>query len=307
MPEDRFPRDELGDSAGRLTFDEIERAARAFVRVGVRKLRLTGGEPLLRRGLPELIESLARIDGVEDLALTTNGSLLSRHAASLRAAGLKRLTISLDTLDPRRFRDLSGGRGEIGAVLEGIAAAEAVGFDAIKFNCVVQRGVNENDVLPLLDHFRGSRHVVRFIEYMDVGTCNGWREEHVVPSSELRARIAARWPLRALDAGYRGEVAQRYVYADNGGEIGFVSSVSEPFCGDCHRGRLSADGQLYTCLFSASGHDLRTLLRAGTSEETLVTAITRIWSDRRDRYSEQRHELREQGALPHVEMYAIGG
>ena len=307
MPEDKFPRDEQGDSAGRLSFDEIERAARAFVRVGVRKLRLTGGEPLLRRGLPELVERLHRIEGVEDLALTTNGSLLARHVAALRAAGLKRLTISLDTLDPARFRALSGGRGDISDVLEGIAAAEAAGFDAIKFNCVVQRGVNEDDVQPLLQRFRGTRHIVRFIEYMDVGTCNGWREEEVVSAAELRERIGARWPLRALDAGYRGEVAQRYVYADGAGEVGFVASVSEPFCGDCHRGRLSADGQLYTCLFAASGHDLRTLLRAGASEDTLVAAIAHVWSGRSDRYSERRHELREHGATRHVEMYAIGG
>ncbi len=307
MPEDRFPHDELGDSAGRLSFDEIERTARAFVRVGVRKLRLTGGEPLLRRGLPQLVERLTRIDGVEDLALTTNGSLLARHAAALHAAGLKRLTVSLDTLDPQRFRELSGGRGEVAAVLEGIDAATAAGFAAIKINCVVQRNVNEDDVLPLLERFRGTFHVVRFIEYMDVGTCNGWREDQVLASSELRARIAARWPLRVLDAGYRGEVAQRYVYADGGGEIGFVSSVSEPFCGDCHRGRLSADGQLYTCLFAASGHDLRTLLREGASEDTLVAAISGIWSARTDRYSERRHELRELGANRHVEMYAIGG
>jgi cyclic pyranopterin phosphate synthase len=307
MPEDRYPHDEIGDSAARLDFDEIERLARAFVRVGVRKLRLTGGEPLLRRHLPELVARLARIDGLEDLALTTNASLLERQAKALRGAGLMRLTVSLDTLDPQRFAQLSGGRGDVAQVLRGIAAAEAAGFDAIKFNCVVQRGVNEGDVLPLLQRFRGTRHVLRFIEYMDVGTCNGWREEQVVPSLELRAMIEAQWPLRALDAGYRGEVAQRYAYADGAGEIGFVSSVSTPFCGDCHRGRLSADGQLYTCLFAAQGHDLRALLRGGADDDALVAAITRIWSQRGDRYSERRHELRRQGAQKHIEMYAIGG
>jgi GTP 3',8-cyclase len=307
MPEDRYPHDEIGDSAARLDFDEIERVARAFVRVGVRKLRLTGGEPLLRRHLPELVARLARIDGLEDLALTTNASLLERQAKALREAGLMRLTVSLDTLDPQRFAQLSGGRGDIAQVLRGIAAAEAAGFDAIKFNCVVQRGVNEQDVLPLLQRFRGTRHVLRFIEYMDVGTCNGWREEQVVPSAELRAMIEARWPLRAIDAGYRGEVAQRYAYADGAGEIGFVSSVSAPFCGDCHRGRLSADGQLYTCLFAAQGHDLRALLRGGADDDALVAAIARIWSQRGDRYSERRHELRRQGAQKHIEMYAIGG
>jgi GTP 3',8-cyclase len=307
MPEDRYPHDEVGDSASRLSFDEIERAARAFVAAGVRKLRLTGGEPLLRRGLPQLVERLAAIEGVEDLALTTNGSLLARQAEALRRAGLRRLTISLDTLDPTRFHQLSGGRGDIAEVFAGIEAAEAAGFDAIKFNCVVQRGVNEDDVLPLLERFRGTRHVVRFIEYMDVGTCNGWREEQVVGSAELRARIIERWPLQAVNAGYRGEVAQRWRYADGAGEIGFVSSVTEPFCGDCHRGRLSADGKLYTCLFAAHGHDLRPLLAADAPPGELDAAIARIWTNRGDRYSELRHQLREQGAPAHVEMYAIGG
>jgi cyclic pyranopterin phosphate synthase len=307
MPEERFPRDEIGDSAGRLSFAEIERVARAFVRAGVRKLRLTGGEPLLRRGLPELVARLDRIEGIEDLALTTNASLLARHAQALRAAGLRRLTISLDSLDPVRFRKFSGGRGELSDVLAGIAAAEDAGFPSIKFNCVVQRGVNEDDVLPLLQRFRGTPHVVRFIEYMDVGTCNGWRAEDVVASNELRERIHAQWPLQPLGADYRGEVAERWAYSDGQGEIGFVSSVSAPFCGDCHRGRLSADGQLYTCLFSARGHDLRTLLRAGASEDKLYDEIERVWSARADRYSERRRELRDAGATDHVEMYAIGG
>jgi cyclic pyranopterin phosphate synthase len=307
MPEERYPHDEPGDSQMRLSFDEIERAARAFARVGVRKLRLTGGEPLLRRGLPDLIARLVRIEGIEDLALTTNGSLLARQARALREAGLKRLTVSLDTLDPARFRALSGGRGEVSDVLEGVAAAAAVGFSSIKFNCVVQRGVNEDDVLPLLERFRGTPHVVRFIEYMDVGTCNGWREDQVVSSATLRQRIAARWPLRELGADYRGEVAERHAYVDGAGEIGFVSSVTAPFCGDCHRARLSADGQLYTCLFAASGHDLRTALRGGAGEDEMIELIARIWSARDDRYSEVRQALRRDGAPEHVEMYRIGG
>jgi cyclic pyranopterin phosphate synthase len=307
MPADRFPDGETGDSASRLDFDEIERIVRAFARAGVRKLRLTGGEPLLRRGLPTLIERLARVDGIDDLALTTNASLLARHAQALRDAGLRRLTISLDTLDPDRFKALSGGRGDIADVLDGVAAAERAGFDSIKFNCVVQRGVNEDDVLPLLDRFRGTRHVVRFIEYMDVGTCNGWREQDVVASAALRERIAARWPLHPIQAGYRGEVAERWAYDDGAGEIGFVSSVSAPFCGDCHRGRLSADGKFFTCLFAADGHDLRTPLRSGAGEDELFEAIARIWGQRSDRYSERRQELRERGATRHVEMYAIGG
>jgi cyclic pyranopterin phosphate synthase len=307
MPADRFPLDEQGDRASRLSFDEIERLVRLFARAGARKLRLTGGEPLLRRGLPTLIERLARIEGIEDLALTTNASLLARHAAALRAAGLRRLTISLDTLDPERFRRLSGGRGDLSDVLDGIAAAEAAGFDSIKFNCVVQRDVNEDDVMVLLERFRGTRHVVRFIEYMDVGTCNGWREAQVVTSAELRERIARRWPLQPRQAGYRGEVAERWDYIDGAGEIGFVSSVSAPFCGDCHRARLSADGRLYTCLFAADGHDLRALLRGGASDETLAATLAAVWERRSDRYSERRSELRAGGANRHVEMYAIGG
>jgi cyclic pyranopterin phosphate synthase len=307
MPEDRYPQDEIGDRAGRLDFDEIERIARAFAQTGVRKLRLTGGEPLLRRGLPELVARLVRIEGIEDLALTTNGSLLARHARALREAGLQRLTISLDTLDPERFHQLSGGRGELRDVLDGIAAAEQAGFGSIKFNCVVQRGENEDDVLALVERFRGTGHVVRFIEYMDVGTCNGWRAEQVVPSAQLRERIASRWPVHALDAGYRGEVAERFAFDDGAGEVGFVSSVSTPFCGDCHRARLSADGKLYTCLFAASGHDLRGMLRDGADEPALVAEIERLWSRRGDRYSELRSQLGAGDSPGHVEMYAIGG
>lgn len=300
MPEESYPDDAPLGADGRLGFDEIERAARAFVALGVRKLRLTGGEPLLRKNLPTLVARLAAIDGIEDLALTTNGSLLAAQAQALRDAGLCRLTISLDSLDATRFHELSGGRGELDSVLAGIAAAEAAGFGSIKFNCVVQRGVNEDDAIVLADHFRGTPHVLRYIEYMDVGTCNGWRRERVVPSAELRDRIGARWPLRALDANYRGEVAARYAYADGGGEIGFVSSVSAPFCGDCHRARLSADGKLYTCLFAASGHDLRPSLG---DDESLRERLAELWNARADRYS----ELRGAASHKHVEMYLIGG
>ena len=308
MPEDRYPRDDIGDSSTRLSFDEIERMVRAMVPLGVRKLRLTGGEPLLRRNLAALVERLARIDGIDDLALTTNGSLLARHARALRDAGLRRLTVSLDTLDPARFAQLSGGRGKIGDVLEGIAAAEAAGFASVKLNCVVQRGVNESDVLPLLERFRGTGHVVRFIEYMDVGTCNGWRAERVVPSRDLHARIDAAWPLAAVTPAYRGEVAERYRYVDGGGEIGFVSSVSAPFCGDCHRARISADGKLFTCLFAGEGHDLRDVLRAAdASDSALGERIAGLWMQRGDRYSELRQSQRGAGATRHVEMYAIGG
>lgn len=303
MPADRIPDDYGLDAAGRLSFDQIETLARVAAGLGATKLRITGGEPLLRRGLAGLIERLARIEGLDDLAMTTNGSLLARHAAALRAAGLRRITVSLDALDPEQFRALSGGRGEVADVLAGIAAAEAAGFGPLKINCVVQRGVNDDQVLPLVAHFRGSGHVLRFIEYMDVGTCNGWRREGVVPSAELRDRIHARWPLRALDANYRGEVAERHAFDDGGGEVGFVSSVTAPFCGDCHRARVSADGQLYTCLFSSQGLDLRPALVQG--DAALAARLADIWSQRADRYSELRGSARAQRR--HVEMFLVGG
>jgi GTP 3',8-cyclase len=308
MPEDQFAEDSVFLSKSeRLRFEEIERIARAFVALGVRKLRLTGGEPLLRRDLPQLVRMLRRIPGVEDLALTTNGVLLPRLAAALREAGLMRLTVSLDTLDAPTFHTLSGGRGEVGEVLDGIAAAEAAGFDRIKLNCVVMRGVNDMQVLDLLERFRGTRHVVRFIEYMDVGTLNHWRGDLVVPSAELIARIDARWPLRVLERNYRGEVAERHEFVDGGGEVGFISSVSQPFCGDCSRARLSADGRMYTCLFARDGHDLRTALRGGSSDDELAAAIAGHWTGRADRYSERRAEMRATGDDRKVEMFAIGG
>ena len=303
MPAERVPDDYGMDAAARLSFDEIETLVRGFARLGVRKLRLTGGEPLLRRRLPELVARLAAIDGIDDLALTTNGALLARQARALREAGLRRITISLDALDPALFRALSGGRGALSDVLAGIAAAEEAGFDRIKFNCVVQRGVNEGQVLPLVERFRGSGHIVRFIEYMDVGTCNGWDVARVLPSADLRDRIHARWPLHPLDPNYRGEVASRYAFDDGAGEVGFVSSISAPFCGDCHRARVSADGRLYTCLFAADGTDLRPVLRDG--DAALADHVANLWTRRGDRYS----ELRGRGGASrrHVEMFLVGG
>jgi len=307
MPEDQYAHDHVFLAKDqRLRFEEIERITRAFVRLGVRKLRLTGGEPLLRRELPELVRILAQIPQVEDLALTTNGVLLPRFAQALRDAGLKRLTVSLDSLDPATFHRLSGGRGQVEEVLAGIAAAEAAGFTQIKLNCVVMRGVNDTQVLDLIERYRGTRHIVRFIEYMDVGTLNGWRPDFVVPSAELIERIATRWPLQPLERNYGGEVAQRYAFADGAGEIGFISSVSQPFCGDCSRARLSADGKLYTCLFAQSGFDLREPLRAGASDEQLAALVAQRWAQRADRYSEQRAQLRARGG-DKVEMFAIGG
>ncbi len=307
MPEDQYPRDhEFLSKAERLRFEEIERLATVFAGLGVHKLRLTGGEPLLRRDLPELVRKLAAIPGIDDIALTTNGSLLAANAQALRAAGLKRLTLSVDTLDPDTFRAMSGGRGDIEGVLAAIAAAERAGFGSLKINCVVMRGTNDGHVLDLLEHFRGSGHVVRFIEYMDVGTCNDWKRDLVVPSAELRAHIAERWPLVDLEPNYGSEVARRHAFADGGGEVGFISSVTEPFCGDCTRARLSADGKLYTCLFANSGHDLRGALRGGASDAELAGLIRAVWNARDDRYSELRSEATF-SAREHVEMYAIGG
>jgi len=308
MPEDRYAHDHVFlKKEERLRFEEIARIARIFAKLGVRKLRLTGGEPLLRRDLPELVRMLADIELIEDIALTTNGTLLPRFAQSLKVAGLRRLTVSLDTLDPETFRKLSGGRGEVSDVLAGIDAAEAAGFERIKLNCVVMRGVNDEQIVDVVERFRGTGHIPRFIEYMDVGTVNGWREDVVVPSAELKARIERRWPLRALDPNYRGEVAQRYAFEDGAGEIGFISSVSQPFCGDCTRGRLSADGKLYTCLFALTGNDIRGALRAGASDEELTALVSGYWQARKDRYSERRAEIRAHGEPEKVQMFSIGG
>ncbi len=308
MPEDQYAQDyEFLSKDQRLRFEEIERLARAFVALGVRKLRLTGGEPLLRRDLPHLVEQLARIPGVEDIAMTTNAVLLPKFAQALRDAGLHRLTVSLDTLDAPTFRQMSGGKGEVADVLDGIAAAERAGFAKIKLNCVVMRGVNDAQIVDLVERFRGTGHIVRFIEYMDVGTVNQWRGESVVSSAELIARIGAHWPLEPLQPNYRGEVAERYRFSDGAGEVGFISSVSQPFCGDCSRARLSADGKLYTCLFARTGYDLRAPLRAGAREAELAELIAARWAQRTDRYSEQRAELRGRGEQKHVEMFAVGG
>lgn len=302
MPADRVDDYHGLDAAARLTFDEIEVLVRAFVRVGASKLRLTGGEPLLRKGLSELVARLARIDGLTDIALTTNGALLARHAHALRQAGLGRITVSLDALEPTLFRELSGGRGDIGDTLAGIEAASAAGFTPIKLNCVVQRDVNEDEVPALVAFAREHGHVMRFIEYMDVGNCNGWRPERVVPSAELRDGIDARWPMRPVVPQYCGEVAARYAFVDGRGEIGFISSVSAPFCGDCHRARVSADGRLYTCLFAGEGHDLRPLLSAG--DAAVAGHVAALWKRRDDRYSELRTDA---GARRKVEMFLIGG
>lgn len=308
LPEDQYPEHHAFlDRQSRLSFEEIERLTRLFAGLGVRKIRLTGGEPLLRRELPLLVRWLARIPGIADIAMTTNGTLLPRLAAELRDAGLGRITLSLDSLDPVIYRQLSGHRGEVGEALAAIAAAEAAGFGALKVNCVVMRGINDAGVVDLVERFRGTPHVPRFIEYMDVGTLNGWQRDRVVPTAELVARIDARWPLEPVERVTRHDVAERYRFVDGGGEIGFISSVSAPFCGDCTRARLSADGKLYTCLFASEGHDLRALLRAGADDAVIAASIAARWQTRDDRYSERRAELRAAGADARVEMFAIGG
>jgi cyclic pyranopterin phosphate synthase len=295
-------------SGERLSFEEIVRVARLFVQLGVRKLRLTGGEPLLRANLADLIGDLTAIPGIEDVALTTNGVLLAQHAAELKAAGLKRVTVSLDSLDREIFARMSGGLGSVEEVLDGIAHARRAGLTPIKVNAVIQRGINDSTVEGLIEHFRSTDVIVRFIEYMDVGNRNAWREELVVPSKELLARISARWPLQPLERNYRGEVAERYAFTDGHGEIGFISSVTQPFCGNCSRSRLSSDGVLYTCLFATSGTSLRDALRGGASDEQLLERIRAVWFARADRYSELRARLRETAAAsPKVEMYYIGG
>jgi cyclic pyranopterin phosphate synthase len=295
-------------SGERLSFDEIVRVARLFVQLGVRKLRLTGGEPLLRANLADLVGDLTAIPGVEDVALTTNGVLLAQHAAELKAAGLNRVTVSLDSLDPAVFTRMSGGLGSVEEVLQGLAHARRAGLAPIKVNAVIQRGINDDTVLDLVEHFRGTDVIVRFIEYMDVGNRNEWRADLVVPSKELLARIGARWPLEPLKGNYRGEVSRRYRFTDGRGEIGFISSVTQPFCGSCTRARLSSDGILYTCLFATRGTSLRDELRGGASDAHLLERIRTVWLGRADRYSELRARLREStAAQPKIEMYYIGG
>jgi GTP 3',8-cyclase len=294
-----LPRAEL------LSFEEIARLVRVFAAEGVTKIRLTGGEPLLRRNLERLVEMLTVIDGITDIALTTNGSLLARHAPALASAGLSRVTVSLDALDDETFSAINGVRVKVKTVLDGIEAAAAAGLAPIKVNMVVKRGVNDHSVSDMAEHFRAAGHTLRFIEYMDVGATNRWRLEQVVPSSEILAMLQERWPLEPVEPNYPGEVASRYSYLDGAGEVGLISSVTQPFCGGCTRARLSADGQLYTCLFAGMGHDLRAPLRDAVSDAGLAEAVRGIWTARRDRYSETRSP--EGGDAPKVEMSYIGG
>ena len=296
-----LPRAEL------LRFEEIARVTRVLTGFGVRKVRVTGGEPLVRPDLPDLIVMLAKIEGIDDLTLTTNGYLLAEHAQALADAGLRRVTVSLDSLDPTVFGAMNGRGYRPERVLEGIEAAQAAGLGPVKINAVIERGVNDHTAIDLARHFKGTRHIVRFIEFMDVGNLNHWEQTRVVPSAELIARIDAELPIEPIAPNYAGEVAERWRYRDGEGEIGFISSVSEPFCGGCTRIRLSPEGSLYTCLFGSSGADVRGPLRDGASDDDLAALLHDVWTLRADRYSELRSQLLAHGSRRKVEMYQIGG
>ncbi|MDF9662928.1 MULTISPECIES: GTP 3',8-cyclase MoaA [Bacillus] len=307
MPEEIFGPDYSFLSNDKiLSFDEIERITRIFVSLGVRKLRITGGEPLLRRGLPQLIERLNKIDGVEDIGLTTNGSLLKKFAPDLYKAGLSRVTVSLDSLEEDRFFYLNGNRSKVQRVLEGIQAAAEVGMK-IKINMVVQKGKNEQDILQMAQYFKENKHILRFIEYMDVGNYNGWELREVVSKQEIVDVIHQVMPLERIEANYAGEVATRYRYIGSDEEIGIISSVTDSFCSSCTRARISAEGKLYTCLFASKGNDLRELLRSGYSDEEITYIVRDIWNNREDRYSDERLSHTSKKRSPKIEMSHIGG
>jgi cyclic pyranopterin phosphate synthase len=306
-----MPREKFGagfqflDRKEILTFEEIIRLAGIFVSAGVEKVRLTGGEPLLRHGLPSLVQGLAGTPGLREITLTTNGSLLAEAAPALKAAGLHRLTVSLDSLDPKRFQELSDSTTTLPQVLEGLAAARAAGFPGIKLNCVLKRGMNEEDILPLAAFARDEGYNLRFIEFMDVGTGNGWCLERVVPAREVVDLIGARWPMEPVPSHHADCVAKHWRYLDGQGWLGIIASVTEPFCKGCDRARLSAAGSLYTCLFAAEGLDLKGPLRGGATDAELLALIEGRWRIRDDRYSERRTE--GSGGQPRVEMFHIGG
>ena len=307
MPEEIFGPDYSFLSNDKiLSFDEIERITRIFVSLGVRKLRITGGEPLLRRGLPKLIERLNKIDGVEDIGLTTNGSLLKKFAPDLYKAGLSRVTVSLDSLEEERFFYLNGNRSKVQRVLEGIQAAAEVGMK-IKINMVVQKGKNEQDILQMAQYFKENKHILRFIEYMDVGNYNGWDLKEVISKQEIVDTIHQVMPLERIEANYAGEVATRYRYIGSDEEIGIISSVTDSFCSSCTRARISAEGKLYTCLFASKGNDLRELLRSGYTDEEITYIVRDIWNNRDDRYSDERLSHTSKKRAPKIEMSHIGG
>ncbi|MGH0430171.1 GTP 3',8-cyclase MoaA [Bacillus hominis] len=307
MPEEIFGRDYAFLSNDKiLSFDEIERITRIFVSLGVTKLRITGGEPLLRKDLPELIQRLNKIDGVADIGLTTNGSLLKKFAPDLYKAGLSRVTVSLDSLNEERFSYLNGNRSKVKTVLAGIQAAAEVGMK-IKMNMVVQKGKNEQDIVQMAEYFKENKHILRFIEYMDVGNYNGWELGEVVSKQEILKMINEVMPLERIEANYPGEVATRYRYMGSNEEIGIISSVTDSFCSSCTRARISAEGKLYTCLFASKGNDLKELLRSGYTDEEITNIIRDIWNNRSDRYSDERLSNTNNKTMPKIEMSHIGG
>lgn len=290
-----------------LSFEEIERLVKIFVSLGVKKVRITGGEPLLRRDLPKLIERIHRIDGVEDIALTTNGTLLKKYAHDLKKAGLSRVSVSLDSLNEERFFEMNGGRGKVKTVLEGIEKAAEAGL-LVKINMVVQKGKNEQDIVSMAEYFKDKKQILRFIEYMDVGNSNGWRLYDVVGKKEIIEQVHQISPLAPVEPAYKGEVATRYQYQDDSGEIGIISSVTDSFCSNCSRARISAEGKLYTCLFATEGTDLRELLRSGEDDASIIKCISDVWENRKDRYSDERNEqTMEKRKKSKIEMSHIGG
>ena len=308
MPEEKFHSGfNFLKSSERLSFDEILRVTKLFTDLGVSKIRITGGEPLLRVNLTELIGDLSTLKKIEDIALTTNGVLLKKYSEELKACGLNRITVSLDSIDPEQFRKMSGGRGNLETVLEGVDAALSVGFKKLKINAVIKRGTNDDQVIEMIDYFKDQSVIIRFIEYMDVGNLNQWKLNETVGSDEIIKKLSQKWQLDPLDKNYEGETAQRYQISGSETEIGLISSVTKPFCGSCTRARLSSDGKLYNCLFASEGKDIRSWVRDGKSDEYIKNELASIWKERSDRYSELRYSDEIDNTDEKVEMYYIGG
>jgi len=308
MPEEKFHSSfNFLKSSERLSFDEILRVTKLFSDLGVSKIRITGGEPLLRVNLSELIGDLSTLKKIEDIALTTNGVLLKKYSEELKACGLNRITVSLDSIDPDQFKKMTGGRGNLETVLEGINEALSVGFKKVKINAVIKRGINDDQVIEMVDYFKEQSVIIRFIEYMDVGNLNQWKLDETVGSDEVIKKLSEKWQLEPLDQNYEGETAQRYQISGSETEIGLISSVTKPFCGSCTRARLSSDGKLYNCLFASQGKDIRSWIRNGKSDEFIKNELASIWKERRDRYSELRYSDKTDKTDEKVEMYYIGG
>ena len=308
MPEEKFHSSfNFLKSSERLSFEEILRVTKLFSDLGVSKIRITGGEPLLRVNLSELIGDLSTLKKIEDIALTTNGVLLKKYSEELKACGLNRITVSLDSIDPDQFKKMTGGRGNLETVLEGISEALSVGFKKVKINAVIKRGINDDQVIEMVDYFKEQSVIIRFIEYMDVGNLNQWKLNETVGSDEVIKKLSEKWQLEPLDQNYEGETAQRYQISGSETEIGLISSVTKPFCGSCTRARLSSDGKLYNCLFASQGKDIRSWIRNGKSDEFIKNELASIWKERRDRYSELRYSDKTGKTDEKVEMYYIGG